>query len=340
MLVHAILAYYYERPDAHITDLEIVRLIRCIEARELASDLMDMLPLVLRRFAVGATKVLPTGDMMELYYETKAIEWEIGDSQLAMRYALAFMRVEQVDRAVKFLTTIADMPPKPVPHARATTNQVASAIAKLAQCADAESERLVMTTLEHLSRNTIEPSPLALMSQPEYKAMLVEKAIASMLDWKLERGYATTWLLVAMIGRLPQFTAMAIVQRLHQQDGTLAMSWIAQHLFDLDSSAHDNVLKWVKDKINRDKQLLPSFIRANSVLAPVATARLVHILSRQEWKLAGTHQTILFQAFGDIVQTNNAHAIGLLLTSAALGPDTSVLARFGPQTPQERTNSV
>ncbi|KAJ2338713.1 hypothetical protein GGH92_007040, partial [Coemansia sp. RSA 2673] len=73
MLAHAILAYYYERPDVHITDLEIVRLIRCIEARELASDLMDMLPIVLRRFAAGATKELPTVDQMELYYEAKAI---------------------------------------------------------------------------------------------------------------------------------------------------------------------------------------------------------------------------------------------------------------------------
>ncbi|KAJ2643834.1 hypothetical protein GGF44_000970, partial [Coemansia sp. RSA 1694] len=242
MLVHAILAYYYERSDAHATDLEIVRLIRCIEARELAGDLMDMLPMVLRRYAAGATKVLPVSDWMELYHETKAIEWEIGDSQLAMRYALAFIRLEQVDRAIKFLTTIADMPPKPVPHARTTTCQVASAIARLALCGDADSEKLVVTTLEHLSRNTIEPSPSGLVSQPEYKAMLVESVVASMLEWKLERGYATTQLLVSIVGRLAPFTAMAILQRLYQQDGTLALSWVAQHLFDLDSAAHDSVL--------------------------------------------------------------------------------------------------
>ncbi|KAJ2474956.1 hypothetical protein IWW47_006597, partial [Coemansia sp. RSA 2052] len=232
------------------------------------------------------------------------------------------------------------MPPKPVPHARTTTCQVASAIARLALCGDADSEKLVVTTLEHLSRNTIEPSPSGLVSQPEYKAMLVESVVASMLEWKLERGYATTQLLVSIVGRLAPFTAMAILQRLYQQDGTLALSWVAQHLFDLDSAAHDSVLQSTRDKLNRDKQLLPNFIRANSVLAPVATARLVHVLSRQEWKLAGARQTILSQAFGDIAQTNNAHAIGLLLTSAALGPDTSVLSQFGPQTPQERASFV
>ncbi|KAJ2747190.1 hypothetical protein GGI20_000711 [Coemansia sp. BCRC 34301] len=340
LLVHAILAYYYERPDAHLTDLEIVRLIRCAEARELAGDLMDMLPMVVQRFAAGPTKVLPAADQMELYYETKALEWEIGDSQLAMRYALAFMRVEHVDRAIKFLTTIADMPPKPIPHVRTTTRQVASAIVKLALCSDADSEKLVVTTLEHLSRNTIDPSPSAPVSLSEYKAMLVENIVSSMLEWKLERSYAITHLLVSIVGRLASFTAMAIAQRLYKQDGTLALSWVAQHLFELDSAAHDNVLKWVSDSLKKDKKLLSKFVSANSVLEPVATARLVHVLSRQEWKLAGTHQTILSRAFGDIAQTNNAHAIGLLLTSAALGPDTSALSQFGPQTPQERASSV
>ncbi|KAJ2756646.1 hypothetical protein GGI19_000676 [Coemansia pectinata] len=340
MLVHAILAYYYERPDVHITDLEIVRLIRCIEARELAGDLMDMLPIVLRRFAAGATKKLPTADLMELYYETKAIEWEIGDSQLVMRYALAFVRVEQVDRAVKILTTVADMPPKSIPNVRGTTCQVASAISNLALCGSRESENLVVTTLELLSRNTIEPSPSAPLSLSEYKANLVESVVASMLDWKLEQGYAITRLLVSIVGRLAPFTVMAITQRLYQQDGTLALSWVAQQLFDFDSAAHDKVLKWIGDKLNSNKKLLPNFIKANSVLAPVATARLVHVLSRREWKLDGTHQTILSQAFSDIVQTNNAQAIGMLLTSAALGPDTSVLSQFGPQTPQERASSV
>ncbi|KAJ2490300.1 hypothetical protein IWW37_003257 [Coemansia sp. RSA 2050] len=340
MLTHAILAYYYERPEVHMTDLEMVRLIRCIEARELTGDLMDMLPLVLRRFAIGATKPLPTADLLELYYETKAIEWEIGDSQLVMRYALAFIRVEQIDRAVKLLTTIADMPPKPIPNVRGTTCQVASAISNLALCGTMDSEKLVVTTLEHLSRNSIEPSPSAPVSQSEYKAKLVESIVASMVDWKPEQGYAITQLLVSIVGRLGSFTAMAITQRLYQHDGTLALSWVAQHLFDFDSAAHDKVLKWVVDKLNSVKELLPKFLKVNSVLAPVATARFVHVLSRKEWKLAGTHQTILSQAFGDIAQTTNAQAIGLLLTSAALGPDTTALSQFGPQTPQERATSV
>ncbi|KAJ2819702.1 hypothetical protein GGI24_004706 [Coemansia furcata] len=257
-----------------------------------------------------------------------------------MRYALAFIRVEQVYRAAKVLNTIADMPPKAIPNVRGTTCQVAAAISKLALCGDAGSEKLVVITLEHLSRNSIEPSSSAPVSQSEYKAILVEGIVANMLDWKLEHGYAITQLLVSIVGRLAPFTVMAITQQLYQKDGTLALSWVAQHLFDFDSAAHDKALKWVVDKLNSNKQLLPRFIEANSVLAPVATSRFVHVLSRQEWKLAGSHQTILAQAFGDIAQTMNAQAIGLLLTSAALGPDTSILSQFGPQTPQERASSV
>ncbi|KAJ2411980.1 hypothetical protein GGI10_003961 [Coemansia sp. RSA 2530] len=340
MLTHAILAYYYERPEVHMTDLEMVRLIRCIEARDLTGDLMDMLPLVLRRFAMGVTKPLPTADLLELYYETKAIEWEIGDSQLVMRYALAFVRVEQMDRAAKLLTTIADMPPKPIPNVRGTTCQVASAISNLALCGTVDSEKLVVTTLEHLSRNSIEPAPSAPVSQSEYKAKLVESIVASMVAWKLEQGYAITQLLVSIVGRLGSFTVMALAQRLYRHDGTLALSWIAQHLFDFDSAAHDKVLKWVSDKLNSNKELFPEFVKTNAVLAPVATARFVHVLSRKEWKLAGTHQTILSQAFGEVAKTANAQAIGLLLTSAALGPDTTALSQFGPQAPQERVSSV
>ncbi|KAJ2000187.1 hypothetical protein GGI04_004248, partial [Coemansia thaxteri] len=340
MLVHAILSYYYELGGIHITDLEIVRLIRCIEARDLASDLMDMLPIVLRRYAAGATTTLPTKDRMELFYETKACEWQIGDTQLVMRYALAFMRVGQVDRAVKLLTTVADMPPKPVADTRATTCQIAPSIVQLAMCGGEEAENLVVATLEQFSRNSIEPMPASFPSQSEYKALLVEKVVTSLFEWKLEQAHAITQLLVSVVGRLAPFTATAVTQRLFQRDGVLALGWIAQHYFALDSAAQDKVLQWVVGKLQEDKKLFPAFLRANAVLSPVATSRLVHVLSRQEWKLPGARQPILSEAFGDIAQTNNMQAIGVLLTSAALGPDTSVLSRFGPHTLPERASSV
>ncbi|KAJ2758269.1 hypothetical protein IWQ57_006877, partial [Coemansia nantahalensis] len=53
LLVHNIMAYYYNHPGMTVTDVELIHLVRCTEARKLKTDLMDLLPLLVRRLANG-----------------------------------------------------------------------------------------------------------------------------------------------------------------------------------------------------------------------------------------------------------------------------------------------
>ncbi|KAJ1966239.1 hypothetical protein GGI12_000201 [Dipsacomyces acuminosporus] len=338
LVSHSILAYYYDRPDVAVTDLEIVRMVRCFEARELTGDLMDMLPMVLCRFARGPTSSLPPEDFVELLHEKKAREWKVSDMQIAMRYALAFGRIGKIDRLCKFLHTIADMAPKPIAGIRGNTRNVAKALAKLAELGRS-TDNIVMATLEHFGSTSIEAS-LMPMTYAEYKAKLVEEIANRLCKGDLDEGFAATELLKALSVRLTPFAAMAMVKRLNQTSRNLALGWMARSIYAFDREAQAEAVQWAAQSFRRDSAALASFIQWNCKLSAVATAQFVHLLSRRLWESDTERLRVLTQAFNEISRIGDMRAIGLLLVSAAMGPETPIISPFGAQTPTGRAKAI
>ncbi|KAI8326493.1 hypothetical protein GQ54DRAFT_307487 [Martensiomyces pterosporus] len=338
LLSHAILAYYYDRPEITMTDLEIVRLIRCAESRELTGDLMDMLPMIIRRFIEGPVKELPPLDHAELHYELKALEWHVSDMRLVMRYALAFGRNGQMDRVAKILSTVADMPAKHIEGTRGNTRDVARALARLVELGSS-TENIVMATLEHFGPTSIEAS-LIPMTYVEYKAKLVEDIAKHLCAGEYDEGHAAAELLKALSVRFTPFVAMAMIHRLCQTSPVLGLSWMARNIHAFDEAAQKESMQWVAGAFRQDSELLVNFIRWNSKQSAVGTAQFIHFLSRRPWERETERLKVLSRAFREVSQMGDMRAAGVLLVGAALGPEMPAALPFGAQTPSERAKAV
>ncbi|KAJ1951103.1 hypothetical protein EC988_004147, partial [Linderina pennispora] len=328
LLAQAVFRYYNGRT---VTDLEFVRLVRMAEKREMPGELMDFLPHVLVRFARGPQE-LPPATQTALVHEPRASEWQADGLQLAVRYVLAFVRLGRMGHARKLLYTLADMPAKPVDGERGDSQRLARSLLALL---DANASDLVVLALEHLARNDLETAHEP-MTRAQFKAHLVEEIARRLSEGQLEAGHAATALLCSVSGRLSQFTAMAMANRLYRETPVLGVAWVAAHFRAMDSKAQDEAMRFSVRAFQRRPPLLRQFLAHSATVMPEETARFVHVLSRRMWENESDRFAILTKAFKEIALTECAPAVGTLLLSAALGPESPMLTSLGAPAPASR----
>ncbi|KAJ1947694.1 hypothetical protein GGF37_000278 [Kickxella alabastrina] len=322
ILSHSILEYYYANPGITITDLELVRLIRCSESRQLVRELMDMLPMVLARFLRGSVRELPAADQTDLFYEKRVHNIHINDMQLVARYALALLQTNNKDMAVKFMVTIASMPSKPLENSSCNTGQLACSFIELAQAVPDNSPILAEVLEQHSSSN-IDRS-LNWRSPPEYRAYISEEIVRHMIGGEPGVASALTALLGSNSDRLNMTAAMGIIQPLIRHEKSLALEWIGYgyyHLQPPTQSKVDNLLiSWMRDS----REQFMDQLSAAAERAPRVMVRIASIMSQKMWDFEADRRYLLAGTFIAIQGTKNAYAAGSLLVAAAMGPQAHI----------------
>lgn len=346
-LVHNLVNFYTESNEVCLTDMELIRLIRCIESRVLAKDLMDILPLVLKRLYEGRRNEMPANDMVELFYESRTRCLKATSIGLGMRYALAFWRIGYKDKAVKVLATLADMPiggNLKSGTQQISMNKLAAAMVSLSDITSTDVEKIILTTLEQMAKSEIEPSSSSVdpMSWTEYESMLIGDILSSMQKGEVNRGHKVLNLLVAVSGRLSSTTTKTITDELCRKDIKLVLRLMSQQFYELDSTAQENLLKPVVRRAQNSQDFIIEYIEANAEQHPVATVQLIYILSRRVLTKETTRRQCMITAFKRVMSTRNMDAIGLLIVlAAAPGPDnTQPSSLSSPQYLSARANMV
>ncbi|ORX70471.1 hypothetical protein DL89DRAFT_266682 [Linderina pennispora] len=300
-----------------------------VPKREMPGELMDFLPHVLVRFASGPQE-LPPATQTALVHEPRASEWQADGLQLAVRYVLAFVRLGRMGQARKLLYTLADMPAKPVDGERGDSQRLARSLLALL---DADAADLVVLALEHLARNDLETAHMP-MTRAQFKAHLAEEIRTTALRRPI-RGWPRLQ---------PPFYAQCLAGSrssqpwlwrtgLYRETPVLGVAWVAAHFRAMDSKAQDEAMRFSVRAFQRRPPLLRQFLAHK-------TARFVHVLSRRMWENESDRFAILTKAFKEIALTECAPAVGTLLLSAALGPESPMLTSLGAPAPASRAALV
>ncbi|KAJ2803596.1 hypothetical protein H4R20_002828 [Coemansia guatemalensis] len=339
MVAHFILNYFYRMQTATMSDYEIFGLIRCTDARLLGSDLKDILPFMIRRLLEGRMK-LNARDRVDLHYNPNIAEMHLDNLLLFTRYALALLRTIDLDACVKFLHTVASMPAQPCGAVPANTQDVANAIIKLSEVSSNASEVLT-TVLRILSRNAFENS-VSKRDLPELRHYLIAEIVNYMAkpeSWKISE--ALTGLLSTLESSLQPSTAMKIILRLEQRDVPRALAWAAMNMHLFNYATKSSVVKWVSNVLAQHREKVAHFfLHYPTEYSAVSAAQFAHVLCRQLWECEADRRFVLSKALPPILQSKDMHAIGILLVTAALGPNTPVLSPFGPGSNSERMKAV
>ncbi|PIA13390.1 hypothetical protein COEREDRAFT_83506 [Coemansia reversa NRRL 1564] len=339
MVVHFILNYFYEMRTATMTDYEIFGLIRCAHARLLSNDLKDLLPFVIRRLHDGHM-VLPVEDKLELFYTPNVAEMRLDNLQLFTRYALALLRTVNLDACLKFLHTVTSMPAKSCDVVAANTQEVAKAIIKLSE-ASGDPSKVLTDVLRTLSRNTFENS-ISKRDLSELRYHLISDIVNYTIkpeSWKISE--ALTQLLSTLESSLQPGTAIKIILRLEQRDVPKALAWAAMNMHLFNYATKSSVVKWVSNVLAQHRENVAQFfLHYPTEYSAVSAAQFAHVICRQLWEREADRRFVLSKALPPILQSNDMHAIGILLVTAALGPKTPILSPFGPGSNSERMKAV
>ncbi|KAJ2082902.1 hypothetical protein H4R24_001232 [Coemansia sp. RSA 988] len=339
MVIHFILNYFYETPKATMTDFELFGLIRCADVRILGNDLKDLLPFVVRRLLDGHMK-LQARDRVDLFYNANVTEMHLDNLQLVARYALALLRTVDLGACLKFLHTVTSLPAQPCDVVPANTQDVANAIIKLADVGDDPS--VVLTAvLRTLSKNAFEDTIYKrdLSELRHYLIAEIAKHTIKPNSWKISE--ALTELLSTLESSLQPGTAMKIILRLEQRDVPNALSWAAMNMHLFNHATKNSVVKWVSNVLAQHREKVAQFfLHFPTEHSAVSAAQFAHVLCRQLWEREADRRFVLSKALPPILQSKDMNAIGILLVTAALGPNTPVLSPFGPGSNSERMKAV
>ncbi|KAJ1724145.1 hypothetical protein LPJ53_001542 [Coemansia erecta] len=225
LMTRSILEYYYAKPNVVITDMELFGLMRCFMSRLQAKELMDLLPLVLKRLVKGLPAELPEADSVELFLEDHGHRDPATFEQIVATYALGFVHVGCKDMAIKFLQTVANLPSTPMAHYVGLTGSLVLSLIEIAKCVPEKSPVLTM----HLTQIANGPYYRAtqFMKAVDYKAKMADDIIEYMTTDQIKLATATTGLLSSLSRKLNFFAAFAILQRLEKISEPLAYEWLA-----------------------------------------------------------------------------------------------------------------
>ncbi|KAJ2342816.1 hypothetical protein GGF43_005839, partial [Coemansia sp. RSA 2618] len=346
MVAQSILRYYFDiiqdrkrGKRFEITDAELIYLIRCFEARQIKSSLLALLPMVIKRFVAGASAETLTSTKAQLFYDPDILVSRVDDSQVVMRYAHALLEVCGIPECARMLKTIADMPPKPCGDLPVDTHAVAGVLLRMFKLEDSVTiwvkqvlQILGTNDAEDMARlSTIKFAPRDRVTRIIANSRLSNSNVTGLLGELLKRP----------ISSLPSQEVMRIIE-FKGGDGRAneALGWVMDNFQKLSSEAQGSVLKWLTEKLSADREAVIRFICGRAKVSPLLCAQLVHVLCRRLWEREADRRHILASAFWAVAQSMDAEATGVLLVTAAMGPDTPVLSQFGPQSIRERSISV
>ncbi|KAJ2734850.1 hypothetical protein H4R23_002335 [Coemansia sp. Cherry 401B] len=339
LIAEALYRYYSSYAKDTTTDAELIYLIRCLEARHIRHYLRDMLAMVVRRLYEGTAAALSDMVKVELYYEPDVMAMRVEAYQLALRYALALLRGDSVDSCLRMLYTIADMPGRPCGDLYGNTKDAAWALIRLVE-AGGDSLATAENILRMLGENMIESPSMRGANEHHVRGRLQEY-IATLKSLNPETRMHLADLVKAPEPLIDSAEAMRTLEFMSRNGrDASAFGWIASNFNGLDSEAQSCVIKWITNRLTTNRTRVVKFIASYAGMDPLKCAQFVHVLCRRLWERESDRRYILATALPAITQQKNADSIGVLLVTAAMGPDTPVLSPFGPQSVRDRARAT
>ncbi|KAJ2502656.1 killer toxin resistant protein [Coemansia sp. RSA 1972] len=336
LVAQSIHNYYRHNPRITLTDTELIHLIRCFEARKIKSMLRDMLPLVIKRFINGKDMELSEATRIQLFYDSDIMVPKLEDFQVVMRYAHALLESDSVASCLQMLHTVADMPGKPCGDLYGNTQDVARALVLLLESDDARATTKYI--LHVLGTNDVENVKASDEDNIVLCTWLLDTIARSTLKPHVSR--ALSKLASLPMNLLSPHEVTSTIEFQKRRGPNMALTWVADNIQMLNAESQSTAFKWLTKILAADLDVIVRFVTLYAKSSPVKCAQFVHVLCRRLWERESDRRHILAAAFSAIAMHKDAEATGVLLVTAAMGPETPVLSPFGPQSIRERSKVV
>ncbi|KAJ2851395.1 hypothetical protein IWW36_001162 [Coemansia brasiliensis] len=335
-----ILQYYSRSPEFTLTDYEIIAMIRMYEGRGINSSLRSMLPIVIRRVLNGAVQEIPASDKVQFFYDPDILVQKVEDYQLMFRYAKALLQLDGVDSCLKMLHTISEMPAKPCRELRTDTQTIAKVLIGMINDGDSEGKITPKYILRAIGANIVE-APSANIHISHQVQNAISAAISQLDPPDITANTLGLELLKKPLADLLPEEIEEIIQKLSNQPNQFAqLSWISKSFFKLNEKAQGRALKWVANSLTETRGRFIVFIGNYAKVSPMKCAQFVHILSRRLWERESDRRSILAKAFPALISSGNPMAVGTMLVTIAMGPNSPTMSENGPQSIGERAKAL
>ncbi|KAJ2787552.1 hypothetical protein GGI15_000632 [Coemansia interrupta] len=336
VMTRSILEYYYARPNVVITDRELFGLMRCFMSRLQAKELMDLLPLVLKRLVNGLPAELPEADSVELFFEDHGSRDPATFEQIVATYALAFVNVGCKDMAIKFLQTVANMPSTPLSDYGGLTVSLVRSLIEIAEHVPEKSPIIIM----HLTQIANGPYYKAtrFMKAVEYKAKIADDIIEYMTTGQIRLAVMTTYLLSFLSKKLSFFTSFAILQRLEKISEPLAYEWLGGVTSSIRASCIHELINWCTRKMVNDRSHFMDQLQIVTKRSPLFAVKIYTYMNKTMHDYEADRKYLLARAFIDISETKDTAAMGSFLALVARGPKSLIRSYRGHQSAFQRTH--
>ncbi|KAJ2850566.1 hypothetical protein J3B02_003657 [Coemansia erecta] len=336
LLTQNIFEYYCSRKSMNVTDAELIWLIRCAESRMLLRELMDLLPLVIKRL-VGKPDTLSSVDKVELAYEPYILDSEVKYETIVARYALAFVRLGNNDMARKFLLTFVEMPNRSLTIYPGCVSGLTVWLVEMMQESPDDSS-ILFKTLEHFGNSKYDRlcenfGRIGFLDQ--LSSDIVKYMLAGQSNISIRLS-----LLLHRLGATMSFNqSFSIFKRIYDKNHTLGLQWYG-FVFRLINEINDNMKKWLVQQLRKDRQTFMDHFVAAMKDAPINMSRLAQALCGVMYDYEADRRYLLARAFVGVNETKNGTALGIIIGSASTVPRKLVRPVSGPYSVLQRGHTV
>ncbi|KAJ2413296.1 hypothetical protein GGF47_005911, partial [Coemansia sp. RSA 2524] len=265
------------------------------------------------------------------------MEPKVEDFQVVMRYAKALLESDSVASCLQMLHTIADMPGKPCGDLYGNTQDVSRALILLLNSGD-DTVATTKYILHVLSTNDVEDVKPSDEDNIVLCTWLLDLIARSTLTPPVARALSKLASLPMNLLSPQEVTSTIEFQK--RRGPLMALTWVADNIQMLNPESQACAFKWLTKILVDDLDVIVRFVTTYAKLSPLKCAQFVHILCRRLWERESDRRHILAAAFSAVAIHKDAQATGVLLVTAAMGPETPVLSPFGPQSIRERSKVV
>ncbi|KAJ1818702.1 hypothetical protein LPJ75_001372 [Coemansia sp. RSA 2598] len=336
LLSQYVFEYYSSRKDLNVTDAELIQLIRLAESRMLLKELMDMLPLVIKRLVKGP-EGLSYEDKIELCYEPKLLESKVNYEAIVARYALAFVRLGNSDMASKFMLTVRDMPLRKLTYYSGYIGGLAGSLVGLSHVFPGDPSVLIRT-LEHFGDSQYDPMPNKLLSG-DFLLRLESEITSHMLAGRSSASVYLTFLYHRISLNIPYQASFNIMKRIYDINPSLAMQWYCFVNFMIDDKK-GRIKAWLLIQLRKDRNAFMDHFGVAAKSAPIHMAKLAGSICNIMYDYEADRRYVLARAFVDINKTRNAEALGSIIVVASMVPRKLLRPVNGPYTVLQRSHAT
>ncbi|KAJ2234010.1 hypothetical protein IWW45_003744 [Coemansia sp. RSA 485] len=317
LLSESIFEYYCSKPSMDITDAELLWLIRCAESRMQLKELMDLLPLVIKRLLKTSGEISSL-DKVQLFYEPDLLNSLSPYERIVARYAIAFVQLGNKEMAYKFLLTVHRMPRRSMLLYNGDVGDMASALAGLIQFFPNDSSVLVRM-LGYFACSKYEREMPGKSSRTDFLAQLCDDMVRYTISGQPDLGIYLVSIYHRICAYIPYIRGFSVLKRIYDHDPSLAIQWY--------SSAHGSVMdkdnqmiEWFVIQLRKDRKTFMDHLGAAIKRMPINSSQFVFSMCYMMYDYEADRRYLLARAFVDINESKNAVAMGNIIRSASHMP--------------------